>query len=55
MRRPSRFTIREISRAIKAAEKAGAKMAVEILADGTIRLVPSDAARVIVPETNPWD
>lgn len=41
-RRVARATQADIGRAIKAAEKAGAHMAVEILPDGTIRLVPVD-------------
>jgi hypothetical protein len=40
-RRPARFTQADIARAIKAVEKTGAKMAVEIAPDGTIRIVPS--------------
>lgn len=39
-RRPARATEADIRRAIHAAEKAGARMAVEILPDGTIRLTP---------------
>ncbi len=39
-RRPARCTQADIRRAIEASEKAGANMAVEILPDGTIRLVP---------------
>ena len=39
-RRPARCTQADIHRAIKAADQAGARMAVELLPDGTIRLVP---------------
>jgi hypothetical protein len=37
-RRPARFTEADLYRAAKAAKRAG--MAVEALADGTIRIVP---------------
>jgi hypothetical protein len=40
-RRPARCTQADIKRAIKAAEAAGAHMAVDILPDGTIRLTPT--------------
>jgi hypothetical protein len=40
-RRPARFTQADIARAIKAVEQVGARMAVEITLDGTIRIVPS--------------
>jgi len=40
-RRPARCTQADIRRAIRAAEQAGAKMAVEISPDGTIRLIPA--------------
>lgn len=39
-RRPARFTQSDVARALKGAEQAGVKMAVEISPDGTIRLVP---------------
>lgn len=39
-RRPARVTQADIRRAIAAAKQAGANMAVDILPDGTIRLVP---------------
>jgi hypothetical protein len=39
-RRPARYTQADIRRAIEASKKAGAQMAVELLPDGTIRLVP---------------
>lgn len=37
----------DITRAIKAARKAGASMAVEIKPDGTIRLVPAEAEKPV--------
>jgi len=40
MSRTSRFKQSDLVRALKAAEKAGVKMAVEIASDGTVRLVP---------------
>ena len=36
--RSARFTQADIHRAIKAVEQAGADMAIEIMADGTIRI-----------------
>lgn len=41
-RRAARFTQADIARAIKAIEQTGASMAVEIVPDGTIRIVPYD-------------
>lgn len=40
-RRPIRATRAEIRRAVEAAKEAGVQMAVEILPNGTIRLIPS--------------
>lgn len=37
-RRPARFTQADLDRALKAAERAGPDVAVDILPDGTIRL-----------------
>jgi hypothetical protein len=37
-RRPARFTQADLDRALRAAEKAGPDVAVDILPDGTIRL-----------------
>ena len=48
-RRPARATQADIRRAVSAAKQAGATMAVEVLPDGTIRLIPT----VPVPETAP--
>ena len=44
-RRPARCTQADIGRAIRAAAKAGAQMAVEILPDGTIRLTPTSGMK----------
>jgi hypothetical protein len=44
-RRPARCTQADIRRAIEAAKQAGASMAVEILPDGTIRLMPVGSAQ----------
>lgn len=41
-RAPARFTQAEVHRAIKAVEQSGARMAVEIAPDGTIRIIPAD-------------
>jgi hypothetical protein len=43
-RRPARFTQADISRAIRAIQASGAPMAVEIVPDGTIRIIPANAA-----------
>jgi hypothetical protein len=40
-RRPARCTQADIARAIKAVEQTHARMAVEILPDGTIRIEPA--------------
>jgi hypothetical protein len=40
-RRAARFTMADISHALKAVEVSGMAMAVEILVDGTIRIVPT--------------
>jgi hypothetical protein len=48
-RRPARFTEADLFRAAKAAKRAG--MAVEALADGTIRLVLDRARDQVPPET----
>jgi hypothetical protein len=45
-RRPARFTQADIYRAIKAIQQAGSDMVVEIVPDGTMRIVPS---RLIKP------
>lgn len=41
-RRAARFTQADIARAIRAVEQTGARMAVEIGPDGTIRIVPAE-------------
>ena len=41
--RPAKNTQAEIARALRAVKQCGLEMAVEILPDGTIRLVPADA------------
>jgi hypothetical protein len=38
--RPPRFTQSDVARAIRAVKQTGADMAVEIMQDGTIRIVP---------------
>jgi hypothetical protein len=45
-RRPARFTQADIARAINAAKKADVQMAVEILPNGTIRLVPAPVGQM---------
>lgn len=41
-RRPAQFTQADVARALRAIEQVGVDMCVEILKDGTIRLVPRD-------------
>lgn len=48
-RRPARFTQADVARAIKAVEQTGARMAVEIGPDGTIRIVPIDILERLLP------
>ena len=47
-RRPARFTQADLNRAIKAAKQNG--MGVEVLADGTIRIVPAPPVNYSLPE-----
>lgn len=54
-RRPARFTQADIRRAIAAVEKSGAQLAVEILPDGTIRLVPVPPPHAIPKKTGAFD
>lgn len=43
-----RVTQADITRALRAAKKVGVKVAVEILPDGTVRLVPvSDSLKIV--------
>lgn len=44
-RAPARVTQADIARAIRAIEQTGAKMAVEIDKEGTIRIVPVDSVK----------
>lgn len=48
-RRPARFTQADIARAIRAIEAVGARMAVEIGLDGTIRIIPAKAVLEAAP------
>lgn len=43
-RRAARCTQADIARAIRAVEQTGARMAVEIGTDGTIRIIPTPVA-----------
>ena len=53
-RRAAAFTQAEVSRAIRAAEKAGGnKWAIEIERDGMIRLVPHDRQRAKAARIGP--
>lgn len=52
-RTAARVTQADIARALRAVEQVGLPMAIEILTDGTIRLVPSSqslAGKVAKPE-----
>lgn len=53
-RRPARFTQADITRAVKGVKEAGENMAVEILPNGTMRIVPAPAQPAKL-EGNPWD
>lgn len=44
-RRPARCTIADIRRAVEGAKAAGVRMSVDILPDGTIRLIPMEAVQ----------
>ena len=50
-RTAARVTQADIARAIRAAQQAGAPMAIDILPDGTIRLIPVSGP-VPVPSAN---
>lgn len=63
-RTPLRFKEKDLLRVMRAAQKAGGGWGVDILTDGTIRLLPTcvfDAVKSsqVPPEerdlTNPWD
>ena len=58
-RTAARFTKADITRALAAVEKVGAPMAVEVLPDGTIRIVPvpptqGDNGEKPAPEVDAW-
>ena len=56
MRRPPRFTEADVSRAIKAAQKAKLPIAcVRIAPDGTILVIPGNPEPVPISTPNPWD
>lgn len=40
-RRPARFTQADLSRAIRAIAQAGSNMMVEVMPDGTMRILPA--------------
>ena len=42
-RTPARVTQADIARALRAIEQSGARVVVEILPNGTIRLIPADS------------
>lgn len=44
--RPAKNTQAEIARALRAIKQVGIAMAIELVPDGTIRLVPADQARI---------
>jgi hypothetical protein len=49
-RRAARFTVADINRALKAVEASGMPMAVEVLVDGTIRIVPTIPVPIPTPD-----
>jgi hypothetical protein len=50
LNRPARFTVADLRRAIKAAERSGPDWAVEIAPDGTIRIVRLRLPPITAPE-----
>ena len=48
--RPARFTTADLRRALKAAEQAGPEWFVDVLPDGTIRLVRKGPQPITAPE-----
>jgi hypothetical protein len=52
-RGPSKFKKRDITRAIRAAKKAGIDARVDIATDGTLRIVPANGDDA--PLMNEWD
>lgn len=56
-RRPARCTQADMTRAFRAAEKLGPHVAVDILKDGTIRLVQAvpPSSESVKHDANPWD
>ena len=56
MRRPARFTEADVSRAIKAAQKAKLPIAcIRITPDGEILVIPGNPQPVPISAPNPWD
>lgn len=53
-RGPSTFKLRDVARALKAAELAGVTASLDILPDGTLRLTPITGPQD-EPKTNEWD
>lgn len=45
MNRPARFTTADLRRALRAAEQTGPDYAVEVLKDGTIRIIRGDGRK----------
>lgn len=63
-RAPLRFRESDVTRAIRAVKKAGVSWGLEILTNGTIRLVPASTVAEVKSSTggseerdteNPWD
>jgi hypothetical protein len=48
-RRPARCTQADLNRALKAVEKHGGGMSVDVLPDGTIRISPVSMAAAVSP------
>lgn len=49
-RTPARITQADIARVLRAIESVGAKVRVEVLPDGTIRMDPIDSAEVALSD-----
>ncbi len=52
-RRPARTTQADIARALRAAEKIGLKVSVEIIPDGTIRIIPQNNLEMLKSKDEP--
>lgn len=54
-RTPARFTQADITRALRAIDREKANAAIEIMADGVIRIVPYEGANTPQKQREWWD